>query len=85
MAEKIILQSYSPNCVIISGNGDIVYIHGRTGKYLELTNGEAKMNIFEMAREGLKQELPALIRKALSSKKSLTSEGIKVKPNGKPY
>ena len=82
LAEKIILQSYTPNCVIISEKGDIVYIHGRTGKYLELTNGEAKMNIFEMAREGLQQELPALIRKVLSSKKSLTVEGIKVKSNG---
>ena len=69
--------------MIITKNGDIVYIHGRTGKYLELTNGEAKMNIFEMAREGLKQELPVLIRKVLSSKKSLTVEGIKVKSNSK--
>ncbi len=82
LAEKIILESYSPNCVIVTETGDIVYIHGRTGKYLELTNGEAKMNIFEMAREGLQQELPALIRKVLSSKRSLTTEGIKVKSNG---
>jgi two-component system CheB/CheR fusion protein len=82
LAEQIILQSYSPNCVIITGNGDIVYIHGRTGKYLELTNGEAKMNIYEMAREGLQQELRALIRKALTSKKSLTAEEVKVKFNG---
>ncbi|MCX6168417.1 MAG: PAS domain-containing protein [Ignavibacteriales bacterium] len=82
LAEKVILQSYSPNCVIITANGDIVYIHGKTGKYLELTNGEAKMNIFEMAREGLQQELPALIRKVIAGKKSLTAEGIKVKTNG---
>jgi two-component system CheB/CheR fusion protein len=82
LAENIILQSYSPNCVIISGEGDIVYIHGRTGKYLELTNGEAKMNVYEMAREGLKQELPALIRKVLSSKKPVTFEEIKIKSNG---
>jgi two-component system CheB/CheR fusion protein len=82
IAEKIILQSYSPNCVIITADGDIVYIHGRTGKYLELTHGEAKMNVFEMAHEGLRQELPALIRKVLSSQKSLTVEGIKVKSIG---
>ncbi len=82
VAEKIILKSYSPNCVIITGSGDILYIHGRTGKYLELTDGEAKMNIYEMAREGLKKELPAMIRKVLSTKRSLTLEGIKVKPNG---
>jgi len=82
LAEKIILQSYSPNCVIITENGDIVYVHGKTGKYLELTDGEAKMNIFEMAHEGLKQELPTLIRKVSLSKKPLTAEGIKIKSNG---
>ncbi|OGU34222.1 MAG: hypothetical protein A2068_08815, partial [Ignavibacteria bacterium GWB2_35_6b] len=82
LAEKIILQSYSPDCVIITENGNIVYVHGKTGKYLELTNGEAKMNIFEMAREGLQQELPALIRKVLSNKKSLTAERIRIKTNG---
>jgi two-component system CheB/CheR fusion protein len=80
-AEKIILQSYSPNCVIINPDGDIVYIHGRTGRYLELTHGEAKMNIFDMAHEGLQQELPSLIRKVLSNKKQIIVEGIKVKSN----
>ncbi|MCK7517261.1 MAG: hypothetical protein MZV64_05825 [Ignavibacteriales bacterium] len=64
LAEKIILQSYSPNCVLITESGEILYIHGKTGKYLELTNGEAKMNIFEMAREGLKQELPCIDQKS---------------------
>ena len=83
IAEKIILQSYSPSCVIITGNGDIVYIHGSTGKYLELNRGEVKLNIFEMANDGLRQELPTLIRKVLSSKKSLTAQGIKVKSNGR--
>ena len=82
LGEKVILQSYSPNCVIISETGEIIYIHGKTGKYLELTHGEAKMNIFEMVREGLKQELSTTIRKVLSSKKQLTAEGIKIKPNG---
>ena len=83
LSEKIILQNYSPDCVIITGNGDIVYIHGKTGKYLELTHGEAKMNIYEMARVGLKQELSALVRKVSSAGKGLTAEGIKIKPNGK--
>jgi len=82
LAEKVILQNYSPNCVILTEKGDIVYIHGRTGKYLELTHGEAKMNIFDMAREGLKQELPALIRKALASKKPSIAREVKVKTNG---
>lgn len=82
LGEKVILQSYSPNCVIITETGEIIYIHGKTGKYLELTHGEAKMNIFEMAREGLKQDLSSTIRKVLSSKKQLTAEGVKIRPNG---
>jgi two-component system CheB/CheR fusion protein len=82
LAEKVILKYYAPNCVIINEKGEITYINGKTGKYLELMNGEAKMNIFEMAREGLQQELPALVKKVLSHKKSLTVDGIKVKFNG---
>ncbi len=85
IAEKVILESYSPNCVITAENGDIIYIHGRTGKYLELTNGEAKMNIFEMAREGLQQELSVLTRKVLSTKKQANAEGIKIKSNGNTH
>jgi two-component system, chemotaxis family, CheB/CheR fusion protein len=83
LAEKIILESYSPNCVIVSESGDILYIHGKTGKYFELPHGEVKLNIIEMAREGLKQELTAMIRKVKSGKKSLSAEGIRVKSNGK--
>lgn len=83
LAEKIILQNYSPNCVIVSENGDILYIHGKTGKYLELSDGEAKMNIFEMAREGLQQELTGMIRRVKSGKKAVSAEDIKVKTNGR--
>ena len=81
-AEQIILKNCSPNCVITTDDGEIVYIHGRAGMYLELSHGEAKMNILEMARGGLQQELPALIRKVLSRKKSLTAAGIRVKAGG---
>ena len=83
IAEQIILKNASPHCVIITDDGEIVYIHGRAGKYLELTHGEAKMNIFEMARDGLQQELPALVRRVLSRKKSFTAGGIRVKAGGR--
>ncbi len=83
MAEKAILNNYSPDCLIATENGEIVYLHGSSGKYLELPHGEAKMNIFEMAREGLQQLLPALIRKVVSGKKPLSADGVKVKISGR--
>ncbi|KUO60666.1 hypothetical protein APF79_02530 [bacterium BRH_c32] len=82
LSERIILQNYIVDCVIIKDNGDIVYTYGRTGKYLELSNGEAKMNIFDMARQDLKQELVYLLRKVASSKKSVQEKGVKLKING---
>lgn len=82
LAEKIILQNYSLNCVIINEKGDILYIHGKTGKYLELSHGVTKINIIEMAREGLREELQVVIRKVLSGRKSLTVHGISIKSSG---
>lgn len=82
LSERIILENTSPNCVITNDHGDIIYIHGKAGRYFELTHGEAKINIFDMARGGLKQELPVLIRKAVSTKRPVTAEGIKIKQSG---
>jgi two-component system CheB/CheR fusion protein len=36
--------------VLVNDKGDILYISGRTGKYLEPAAGKANMNIFAMAR-----------------------------------
>jgi two-component system CheB/CheR fusion protein len=82
LAEKALLDSYVPPSVIINAKGDILYIHGRTGRYLEPAPGEAKWNIYDMAREGLKLELPPAIRKANTQKKAFTCKGLQVRING---
>jgi two-component system CheB/CheR fusion protein len=64
LSEQLMLQRYSPASVLISGTGDILYITGHTGKYLEPAAGKAIMNIYIMAREGLSHRLPEAIRKA---------------------
>lgn len=82
IAERIILHHLPLNCIIANTDGMILYIHGRSGRYLEPAGGEARMNIFEMARDGIKQELPALFRKVIAGKKSASLSEIKVKFNG---
>jgi two-component system CheB/CheR fusion protein len=56
LTEQTMLQYYSPVGVLVNQRGDILYIHGRTGMYLEPTPGEAGLNILKMAREGLRQD-----------------------------
>ena len=82
LTEKILLRQHTPASVIVNNQGEILYIHGRTGKFLEPSSGKASMNILYMAREGLKLELSEAIRKAVGENKNTAYYGLKVKSNG---
>jgi two-component system CheB/CheR fusion protein len=80
--EQLLLLDYTPNCVVINEKGEMLYVHGRTGKYLEQTTGEVSTNILQVAREGLRMPLTTTIRKVSSNKRAQTIEGISVRTNG---
>ncbi|MDO8725312.1 MAG: chemotaxis protein CheB [Candidatus Methanoperedens sp.] len=80
--EKMLLENYAPSCVIINEKEDILYFHGKTGKYLEPAPGKAGLKVVEMAREGLKHELNVAIRKSIAQKKEVTFKELNVKSNG---
>ena len=82
LAEQLLLQNFSPAGVLVNENGDIIYISGHTGKYLEPAVGKANMNIFAMLREGLREEFPLAFRKAIINKESVVLHNIKVGTNG---
>ena len=74
MADQLLLQSYTPAAVLVTNKGDIIYISGRTGQYLEPAAGKANWNIFVMAREGLRYELMARSKKRFVKKRRLSSK-----------
>jgi two-component system CheB/CheR fusion protein len=82
LAEQLLLQRFAPAAVLTSFDGDILNITGRTGKYLEPAAGKANMNIFAMAREGLRFDLNSAFQKAIRLKTAITVKGIKVGTNG---
>ena len=63
-ADKILLQNYAPAAVLINADGDILYINGRTGKYLEPAAGKANWNIHVMAHKELQHPLFVAMNKA---------------------
>ena len=81
LTEKLLLANYAPACAIIDEKGDAVYFAGNTGKYLQPSPGEARLNIVDMAREGLKADLRTLISKVRKSGKTEIRTNIKVKTN----
>lgn len=82
LAQQTMLEHYAPPCVIINAKGEILYIHGRTGKYLEPAPGEARLRINEMARDGLKLELPSAIHRATTENKEVVYRGLEIRGNG---
>ncbi|WP_083320753.1 CheR family methyltransferase [Hymenobacter glacialis] len=53
LVQRVLLRQYTPPAVVINPKGEILYVNGRTGRYLEPAPGLSGMNIFEMAREEL--------------------------------
>ncbi|MFH2125591.1 MAG: CheR family methyltransferase, partial [Pseudomonadota bacterium] len=81
-AQKMVLSDFSPVMVLVDQNGEIQYIHGHTGKFLEPAVGRPSQKISAMAREGLRLELAAALRRAQTSGQEVHSPGVKVKVNG---
>lgn len=77
-ADQLLLQVYSPAAVVLNSSGDIVYISGRTGKYLEPAAGKANWNFHAMAREGLRAPLATALKQASQHSAPLQLRGLTV-------
>jgi len=82
LADQVLLQRFAPASVLVNENGDIIYMTGRIGKYLEPVAGKANYNIYVMAREGLRNELPGALRKAMQNFDEVILRNIKIGSNG---
>ncbi|MBN2577442.1 MAG: PAS domain-containing protein [Pirellulales bacterium] len=82
LTERALLQQYAPIGALIDAHGTILYLHGRTGQYLEPAPGEAGVNILKMAREGLRRALTTALHKAVARKEPVRYPGLRVKTNG---
>jgi len=83
LTEQVLLQKATPAGALVNSHGDILYLHGRTGMYLELASGEVGItNILKMAREGLRHELATALHKAAGTRETISCSGLRVKTNG---
>jgi two-component system CheB/CheR fusion protein len=79
LANRLLIEGFTPPAVLITDQGDILYFSGRTGKYLEPAAGKANLNIHAMAREGLRYELGSGVRRALAENEVVIIKGLNVK------
>ena len=77
-ADQLLLQTFSPPAVLVNDGGDIVYISGRTGRFLEPAAGKANWNIHAMARPAIRAQLAVALRAALLDKTTVELRGLRL-------
>ena len=83
ITEQALLQHLAPTGALVNRHGDILYLQGRTGMYLEPAPGEVgTSNILKMARAGLRRPLTLALHDAANSKEVTRCPGLRVKTNG---
>lgn len=80
LADQMLQQRYAPPAVLVNEHGDILYISGKTGKFLEPAAGKANWNVIAMAHDGLRVELSSAMQKVIRKKGTVTVRGIKLGP-----
>ncbi len=82
LTEALLLQRFTPAAVLANAQGDIVFISGKVGKYLEPAAGKVNHNLFAMAREGLAGALNAAFSRAVRQDCVVTLNDVSVGTNG---
>jgi two-component system CheB/CheR fusion protein len=82
LIQQLLVARYAPAAVVVNGRGEVVYIHGHTGAYLEPAPGQPTHQMLEMAREGLQHDLALALHQAAGREDEVMRRDVRVKANG---
>lgn len=73
---------FAPAFVLVNAEGDAVHFAPGAGRYLQLAPGTPTRNLGALARDGLRSELRALLRRVLQTGAGGSQENVQVKLDG---
>ncbi|MCH4565571.1 PAS domain-containing protein [Halomonas sp. EGI 63088] len=80
--ERLIALQFAPPAVVVNDRGEVVYVHGRIGKFLEPASGPTRNRLLEMARPGLRAPLSQALQRASGGDADHVSREVQVQTNG---
>lgn len=80
--ERELLMTYAPASVVVDERGEILYVHGHTGKYIELPSGAPGVNIISMACEELRRQLNITLHKAMVQNQLVRMDSLRIGNRG---
>ena len=84
LAKRTLLQSFAPAAVVTDLQGNILYVHGDTGRFLRPAPGQPTHRVIDMAREGLQAELREALRLASNQGQPTLHRQVQMHDNGAP-
>jgi len=82
VAERLLMERYSPPCVVVNDKYEVVHVTTRSNRFLEVPLGEPSRDILRMAREELRPALRAAIHKAFAENRRVDFRGVKAVVEG---
>ncbi|OSZ65811.1 chemotaxis protein CheB [Hydrogenophaga sp. IBVHS2] len=82
LAEQALLQAFAPAAVLVNEQGDVLYVHGSVGAYLEPAAGKANWNIHVMARPGIRTPVAVALRQARVESRAVQLPDLPLDPGG---
>ncbi|HXZ23161.1 MAG TPA: CheR family methyltransferase, partial [Methanomassiliicoccales archaeon] len=81
-AEAVVLNEFSPPSIVVNSKDEIVYFHGRTGKYLEPSPGKASLTLQNMLKEDVRFAVMSALRESRGGDKKVIRRATRVTVNG---
>jgi two-component system, chemotaxis family, CheB/CheR fusion protein len=79
LIDGILLARYTPACVVINHDLEILEVRGATNNYLRLPAGKVSLNILKMAQPELAFELRSAIHNAIRSDQTIRKTEVEIK------
>jgi two-component system CheB/CheR fusion protein len=76
--ERVLLNEFTPPCVMVDDDHRIVHYQGRTGNYLEPASGRPSDALLDMARPGLRHHLRTALTEAAATGETVVRPGVMV-------
>lgn len=80
--ERRLLDQLAPTSVIFNESQEVLYFHGKTGRYLEHPAGAPNHDLVEMARPELRRELRTAIRHVMRTGDTVSRDRVPVQTDG---
>ncbi len=83
IAERLMLDEFAPPAVLVDANGDILYLSGHTGPFIEPAAGRANWNLHAVLHEGLRVAVVQGLAQVAQAHRPLDLQGLAASEGGR--